>query len=48
MDVVEYIKEKERMCKASGSCPLCPACLDDGCAVGLRSGVAPRTTNQYS
>ena len=41
MDAIQFIKEKERMCKACGSCILCPAVLDDGCAVGLRSGVAP-------
>ena len=41
MDAIQFIKEKERMCKTCGSCLLCPARLDDGCAVGLRSGVAP-------
>ena len=41
MDAIQFIKEKERMCKACGSCIFCPACLDDGCAVGLRSSVSP-------
>ena len=41
MDAIQFIKEKERMCKDFGSCILCPACLNDMCAVGLRSGVAP-------
>ena len=41
MDAIQFIKEKERMCKAGGSCILCPACLDGACAVGLRSSVAP-------
>ena len=41
MDAIQFIKEKERMCKACGSCILCPAWMDDGCQVNLRSGVAP-------
>ena len=41
MDAIQFIKEKERMCKDCGSCILCPAWLDDWCAVGLRSGVSP-------
>lgn len=41
MDAIQFIKEKERMCKACGSCILCPAAMGDGCVVGLRSGVAP-------
>lgn len=41
MDAIQFIKEKERMCKTCGYCILCPAWFDDGCVVGLRSGVAP-------
>lgn len=41
MNAIQFIKEKERMCKTCGSCILCPAWFDDGCVVGLRSGVAP-------
>lgn len=41
MDAIQFIKEKERMCNTCGSCPLCPAGLDDFCAVGFRSGVSP-------
>lgn len=41
MDAITFIKEKERMCKTCSSCFLCPACLDDRCAVGLRSGFTP-------
>lgn len=40
MDAIQFIKEKERMCNTCGSCPLCPAWMDDCCAVGLRSGVS--------
>lgn len=41
MDAIEFIKEKERMCKAYGSCFLCPAWLDERCIVVMRSGFAP-------
>lgn len=41
MDAVTFIKEKERMCQTCGSCVLCPAWLDDGCVVSMRSGFAP-------
>ena len=41
MDAIKFIKEKERMCEACGSCILCPAEMDGSCAVGLRSGVSP-------
>lgn len=41
MDAIQFIKEKERMCKTCGSCILCPAWMDDGCIVNVRSGVAP-------
>lgn len=41
MDAIEFLKEKERMCKACGSCLLCPAWLDDGCSINVRSGFAP-------
>lgn len=41
MDAIQFIKEKERMCNAYGSCVLCPACIGNECAVGLRSTVAP-------
>lgn len=41
MDAIKFIEEKERMCQACGSCPLCPAWLDNQCIVSLRSGFAP-------
>lgn len=41
MDAIQFLKEKERMCKTCGSCILCPAWMDDGCSVNVRSGVAP-------
>lgn len=41
MDAVKFIKEKERMCKTSGSCPLCPAWLDDECIFHVRSSFDP-------
>ena len=41
MDAIQFIKEKERMCKAYGSCVLCPACTGNECDVGLRSTVDP-------
>lgn len=41
MDAVKFIEEKERMCQTCGSCVLCPALLDDGCIVSMRSGIAP-------
>ena len=41
MDAIQFIKEKERMCKAYGSCVLCPACTGNECNVGLRSTVCP-------
>ena len=41
MNAVEYIKERDRMCKAYENCSLCPACLDNDCIVTRRSGFAP-------
>ncbi len=41
MDAVEYIKERDRMCKTYENCSLCPACLDNDCIVTRRSGFAP-------
>lgn len=41
MDAVNFLKEKERMCKTCGSCILCPAWMDDGCLVNVRSGASP-------
>ena len=41
MDAIQFIKEKERMCNAYGSCVLCPACTGNECDVGLRSTVDP-------
>lgn len=41
MDAIKFIEEKERMCQTCGSCVLCPAWLDDGCIVSMRSGFAP-------
>ena len=41
MDAIQFIKEKDRMCKAYSSCGLCPACMGNKCSVGLRSTVAP-------
>lgn len=41
MNAIKFIKEKDRMCKTCGSCILCPAWMDDGCIVNVRSGVAP-------
>lgn len=41
MDAIEYIKERDRMCKTYENCSLCPACLDNDCIVTRRSGFAP-------
>lgn len=41
MDAIKFIEEKERMCKAQESCVFCPACLDEQCIFGVRSGFAP-------
>ena len=41
MDAIQFIKEKERMCKTCGACRLCPAYLDGECIVNLLSGFAP-------
>ena len=41
MDAIQFIKERDRMCKAYGSCVLCQACMGDECAIGLRSVVDP-------
>lgn len=41
MDAIQFIKEKERMCKTCGACRLCPAYLDGECIVNLFSGFAP-------
>jgi hypothetical protein len=41
MNTVNFIKEKERMCKTCGSCLLCPAWLDGGCIFSVRSNFAP-------
>lgn len=41
MDAVNFIREKERMCKTCGACRLCPAYLDGECIVNLFSGFAP-------
>ena len=41
MDAIKFIEEKERMCQTCGSCVLCPAWLDDGCIMSMRSGFAP-------
>ena len=38
MDAIKFIEEKERMCRTCRSCILCPAWLDDGCVVSVRSG----------
>ena len=41
MDAIKFIEEKERMCRTCRSCILCPAWLDDGCVVSVRSGFTP-------
>jgi hypothetical protein len=41
MDAIQFLKEKERMCKTCGSCLLCPAWLDNECIVNARSSFAP-------
>lgn len=41
MDAIQFLKEKERMCKTCGSCLLCPAWLDHECIVNARSSFAP-------
>lgn len=41
MDAVNFIREKDRMCKTCGSCRLCPAYLDGECIVNLFSGFTP-------
>ena len=41
MNAIQFIKERDRMCKAYGSCVLCQAYMGDECAIGLRSVVDP-------
>ena len=41
MDAIQFIKERDRMCKACGSCILCQAYMGNECAVGLPSVVDP-------
>ena len=41
MDAIQFIKEKERMCNAYGSCVSCPACTGNEWDVCLRSTVDP-------
>ena len=41
MDAIQFIKERDRMCKTYGNCSQCPACLDNECIVARRSGFAP-------
>lgn len=41
MDAIQFLKEKERMCNTCGSCPLCPAWLDEQCIFSVRSGFSP-------
>lgn len=41
MDAIKFIEEKERMCKTYESCILCPACLNEQCIFGMRSGFSP-------
>ena len=41
MDAIQFIKERDRMCKACGSCILCQAYMCNECAVGLPSVVDP-------
>ena len=41
MDAIKFIEEKERMFRTCRSCILCPAWLDDGCVVSVRSGFTP-------
>ena len=42
MDAMEFIRERNRMCKAFPSCKGCPACDFDGCgSVHLNEGIIP-------
>lgn len=42
MDAMEFIRERNRMCKAFPSCKGCPACDFDGCgSVHLSEGIIP-------
>lgn len=42
MDAMEFIRERNRMCKAFPICKGCPACDFDGCgSVHLNEGIIP-------
>lgn len=41
MDAITFIEERKRMCQTCGSCPLCPAWLDNECIFRVRSSFAP-------
>lgn len=42
MEAVEFIRERNRMCKAFLGCKGCPACDFDGCgSVHLNEGIIP-------
>lgn len=42
MDAMEFIRERNRMCKAFPSCKGCPTCDFDGCgSVHLNEGIIP-------